>query len=67
MDMGQLVKQTLSSLNIPDKGVNMYLKEEKLVKQSTESLNGLSDGMIKLINHYRSGNRRSAKFKGLTK
>lgn len=67
MNMGQLVKQTLSSLNIPNKGVAMDLEEEKIVKQITGSLNGLSSGIIELRNHYGSGHGRSAKFNGLTK
>lgn len=60
INMGQLVKQTLSSLNIPNKGVAMDLEEE-IVKQITGSLNGLSSGIIELINHYGSGHGRSAK------
>ncbi|HGD1979887.1 TPA: abortive infection family protein [Streptococcus agalactiae] len=67
INMGQLVKQTLSSLNIPNKGVTMDLEEEKIVKQITGSLNGLSSGIIELRNHYGSGHGRSAKFNGLTK
>ena len=67
INMGQLVKQTLSSLNIPNKGVEMDLEEEKIVKQITGSLNGLSSGIIELRNHYGSGHGRSAKFNGLTK
>ncbi|KLL39493.1 hypothetical protein WA04_04730 [Streptococcus agalactiae] len=67
INMGQLVKQTLSSLNIPNKGVAMDSEEEKIVKQITGSLNGLSSGIIELRNHYGSGHGRSAKFNGLTK
>ena len=67
INMGQLVKQTLSSLNIPNKGVVMDLEEEKIVKQITGSLNGLSSGIIELRNHYGSGHGRSPKFNGLTK
>ena len=67
INMGQLVKQTLSSLNIPNKSVAMDLEEEKIVKQITGSLNGLSGGIIELRNHYGSGHGRSAKFNGLTK
>ena len=67
INMGQLVKQTLSSLNIPDKGVAMDLEEEKIVKQITGSLNGLSSGIVELRNHYGSGHGRSARFNGLTK
>nr|DAT13232.1 MAG TPA: abortive infection protein [Caudoviricetes sp.] len=60
INMGQLVKQTLSSLNIPNKGVAMDLEEE-IVKQITGSLNGLSSEIIELRNHYGSGHGRSAK------
>ena len=67
INMGQLVKQTLSSLNIPNKGVAMDSEEDKIVKQITGSLNGLSSGIIELRNHYGSGHGRSAKFNGLTK
>ena len=67
INMGQLVKQTLSLLNIPNKSVAMDLEEEKIVKQITGSLNGLSSGIIELRNHYGSGHGRSAKFNGLTK
>ena len=45
----------------------MDLEEEKIVKQITGSLNGLSSGIIELRNHYGSGHGRSAKFNGLTK
>ena len=45
----------------------MDLEEEKIVKQITGSLNGLSSGIIELRNHYGSGHGRSVKFNGLTK
>ena len=67
INMGQLVKQTLSSLNIPDKGVAMDLEEEKIVKQITGSLNGLSSGIVDLRNHYGSGHGRERNFKALSK
>lgn len=67
INMGELVKQTLSSLNIPNKGVVMDLEEEKSVKQIIESLNGLSSEIIELRNHYGSRHGCSAKFNGLTK
>lgn len=67
INMGQLIKQTLSSLNIPNKGVGMDLEEDKIVKQIIGSLNGLSSGIVELRNHYGSGHGRSTKFNGLTK
>lgn len=63
----QLVKQTFKLLEIPDGNIEMDSKEEKIIRQITGSLNGLSTGIIELRNHYGSGHGRVVNFKGLSK
>ena len=67
ISVGQLVKQTLKLLNIPNENAETDLEEDRIMQKITGGLNGLSSGIIELRNHYGSGHGRSAKFNGLTK
>lgn len=67
LKMGQLVKETLKVLDVPNSDIEMDPSEERILKQIIGSLNGLAAGISELRNHYGSGHGRIKSFKGLTK
>jgi hypothetical protein len=67
INVGQLVKQSLKVLNIPNNNIKMDSEEKSFIDKIIGSLSGLCSGIFELRNHYGSGHGHSAKFKGLTK